>query len=161
MVSLRALLASAAAALLLGCAAPRQLPLGPDVNHWQGRLSVRIESEPLQTLSAGFDLQGTEQAGELMLLTPLGSTAAVLSWTPQAASLSAQGEVKRFASLKAMIRHAVGVDLPVAAVFAWLDGRAIEEGGWSADLSGHPTRITARRASPAPATELRMVLDPP
>lgn len=155
-----ALLAGLLATLLIGCAVPRQTGLGQQANHWQGRLSVRIDSEPVQTLSAGFDLQGTEQAGELTLLTPLGSTVAVLSWNPEAASLASQGEVKRFASLKAMVRHAVGVDLPVASVFTWLSGQAADEGGWSADLSGHPARITARRTMPAPATELRLIITP-
>lgn len=148
-----------AALMLLGCAAPR--PVVTSGPHWNGRLSVRIDSEPVQSLTAGFDLQGTQESGELMLFTPLGSTAAVLSWTPQSATLASQGEVKRFASLRAMVRHAVGADLPVSAVFTWLQGRPSDEAGWSADLSGYPERITARRDAPQPATELRLILNPP
>lgn len=162
MTGLRVLLSGlAVAALLTGCAAPRSPMAGSQANHWQGRLSLRIDSEPVQSLSAGFELLGTESSGELTLFTPLGSTAAVLTWTPEAATLASQGEVKKFPSFKAMVRHAVGADLPVAAVFSWLAGRPAEDAEWSADLSGHPQRITARRASPGPVTELRLIMNQP
>ena len=122
---------------------------------------MRVDAEPVQSLVAGFELQGTETAGELTLYTPLGSTAAALSWDHTSATLVSRGEKKHYASLSSMIRQVAGTELPLGAVFAWLAGKPAPVAGWTADLSGHPNRISATRQSPLPATELRLVLDQP
>ena len=113
-----------------------------------------------QSFSAEFELTGNAQAGELTLYTPLGSTAAALSWSPQTARMRTNGEFHYFESLDALIRQAVGTEIPVVALFAWLAGDNMVIAGWSADLSHHANgRITARRTQPAPVAELRLVLD--
>jgi len=118
------------------------------------------ESEP-RALSAGFELSGNAQAGTLTLLTPLGSTAATLTWTPDAASLRSQGEIRYFDSLDALIRSVVGTELPVPALFAWLHDENMTLAGWNADLSRYTDgRISARRLQPAPAAELTLLLEP-
>jgi outer membrane lipoprotein LolB len=131
---------------------------------WRGRLAVRVEADPpkaqAQALTAGFELSGNAQAGELTLFTPLGSTAAALSWTSSAAIMRSNGEVRHFESLAALIRSAVGTEVPVAALFTWLHDENITAAGWSADLSQYASgRITARRLQPAPVAELTLLLE--
>lgn len=151
---------------IAGCAVPtgtRGLNQ-PETLTWRGRLAIRVEPEQPQSqpqsFSAGFELIGTPAAGELTLYTPLGSTAAALSWSTQTAVMRAHGEVRHFESLDALIKQAVGTEIPVAALFAWLAGDHMTVAGWSADLSQHANgRITARRTDPAPLAELRLVLE--
>lgn len=156
----------ATALLMTGCASPPRMEVArqAEVSLWRGRLALRIESEPppsqAQSFSAGFELTGSPLAGELTLYTPLGNTAAALSWSAQTAVMRSQGEVRHFASLDALIREAVGTELPVAALFAWLAGEQMSVAGWSADLSQHALgRVAALRTTPAPRAELRLVLE--
>jgi len=142
----------------------KSAPNGNQVLPWRGRLAVRIAADPpnsqVQSFAAGFELSGSAQAGELTLLTPLGTTAAALSWSAQAAVLRSNGEVRHFESLEALIKQALGSEIPVTALFAWLAGDNLEVAGWSADLSLYASgRIVARRMTPAPPTELLVLLD--
>lgn len=152
----------AIAVFIAGCAAPAKTGLAnqPEASPWHGRLAVRIDSEPPQSFAAGFELTGSPVTGELTLLTPLGSTAAVLSWTAQTVVMRANGEVRYFESLDELIRQAVGTAIPVTALFEWLNGNNAQVSDWKADLSQYAQgRITARRMPPAPAAELRLVLE--
>lgn len=151
---------------IAGCAAPTRVGTSnqSEVSLWRGRLAIRVESSPPQSqsqaFSAEFELTGNSQAGELTLYTPLGSTAAALSWSAQTAVMHSNGEVRYFESLDALIKQAVGTEIPVVALFAWLAGNNMVVAGWSADLSQHANgRITARRTDPAPLAELRLVLE--
>jgi outer membrane lipoprotein LolB len=151
---------------IAGCAAPTRAGISnqSEVSLWRGRLAVRVESSPPQSqpqaFSAEFELTGNSQAGELTLYTPLGSTAAALSWSAQTAVMHSNGEVRYFESLDALIKQAVGTEIPVVALFAWLAGNNMVVAGWSADLSQHANgRITARRTDPVPLAELRLVLE--
>jgi outer membrane lipoprotein LolB len=124
-------------------------------------LSLRISPEQgqAQAFSAEFDLIGNDQTGELTLYGPLGSTAAAMTWTPQSATMRTNGEARHFGSLNALVREAVGTDLPVSALFAWVAGENKRANGWHADLSDYPQgRIKARRQDPAPTAELMLVL---
>lgn len=138
----------------------------PEVSPWRGRLALRIEADlaqsASQSFSAGFELTGNAQTGELTLYTPLGTTAAALSWSPQVAVLRSNGESRHFESLDALLKQAVGTEVPVAALFAWLAGDNMTVAGWRADLSQHANgRITAHRTEPAPPVELRLVFEHP
>ena len=96
----------------------------------------------------------------MTLFTPLGSTAAALAWAPGTATLRSNGDIRQFESLDALLRNAVGTELPVEALFAWLRNENMTLAGWSADLSQHANgRIAARRLLPAPAAELTLLLD--
>ena len=152
-------LASGMVLVLGGCAAPAQLPHAAP-GEWNGRLSVRIDSEGVQPFFAAFELRGTAQTGNLTLFSPLGATLARLSWSPGEARLVAQGSERSFDSLAALTRNATGTELPVAALFRWLEGDAADEPGWEAEL-GQLARgkLRAVRSSPAPSVELRVVLD--
>ena len=151
---------------LAGCAIPTRasLPNQPEASVWRGRLAVRVESDQPQaqpqSFAAGFELSGSALTGELTLFTPLGTTITALSWSPQTALMRTQGDIRYFESLDALIKQAVGTEIPVAALFAWLAGDNPTVAGWHADLSQHAKgRITARRMEPGPLAELRVVLE--
>lgn len=159
----KAMMAVLAAALLLAaCAVPRSTTDG--TGRWHGRLAIRVESTLTdtapQSIAAGFELSGSPQAGELILYTPLGSSAAILSWTEHSASLRSAGENRTFASLDALIRHTMGTELPVAALFAWLAGDNPVVPGWDADLSRYAQgSILARHTRPGTQAQLRLILE--
>ncbi len=151
---------------IAGCAAPTPASVSnrSERTVWRGRLAVRVESDgakaQAQAFAASFELTGNAQTGELTLYTPLGTTAAALSWSAQTALMRTNGDVRSFASLNALLEQAVGAEIPVTALFAWLAGDNMPAPGWNADLSQLAGgRLTARRTDPAPVTELRLVLE--
>jgi len=159
--------ASLAAVLLInilvaGCALPPKKIASPlqEASTWRGRLAVRVETAQPQSFSAGFELTGNALAGEMTFFNPLGGTAAVFTWDTQTASMRVNGDVQHHPSLSALISRAIGIEIPVGALFAWLAGELAVADGWNPDLSQHANgRITAKRASPSPPVELRLVLD--
>jgi outer membrane lipoprotein LolB len=115
---------------------------------------------PDQSFSAAFELQGNAQQGSLLLLTPLGTTAARVRWTAALTTLQSGGETREFPDLQTLINHLLGTDVPVTALFAWLDGQQVEIDGWQVDLTQRTEgKITARRLMPQPMAELRLVLE--
>ncbi|MBK0391815.1 outer membrane lipoprotein LolB [Ramlibacter algicola] len=157
----RGAIAAAAAALLLAACAGPQRVAAPGESIRTGRLALAVEDRPSQSFSAGFELRGRPEAGELSLFNPLGGTIAVLQWQPGRAVLDTQGRDKQsYPSLDAMVEHVTGAPLPVAALFDWLDGRATPVPGWEPDLTALAHgRVRARRSAPPPAADLRLVLD--
>jgi outer membrane lipoprotein LolB len=122
---------------------------------------LRIDSEQPQSFSAGFELTGTAHTGALVLSSPLGNILAALSWTPDSAFMRANGELRRFESLDALLLTATGAAIPIATLFAWLQGDNASAPGWLADLTQLDAgRLVARRTEPAPPVELRLVLEP-
>lgn len=150
-------LAVATALALAACAAPTRASLGQP--HWSGRLALQVAGETAQSFSAAFDLRGSPREGALELFTPLGSTAALIEWNPAGARLRAPGQPTReAASLPALVREATGADLPLAALFDWLDGQPTRAEGWQADLSQRAQgRLRAQRLA-LPQADLRVVL---
>lgn len=150
----------ATVALLSACATP-QRAAKPGEDLWSGRLAMTVQSDPPQSFSAGFDLRGTPAQGELQLTTPLGTSLATVMWSPGSAEMRQGGQVTRRGSLEELTAELSGTPVPVAALFGWLRGRPDDAPGWQADLSRQPEgRITARRNSPAPSAELRVVVQP-
>jgi outer membrane lipoprotein LolB len=152
--------------LLVACAplppAPPSDPAPSAQRYWRGRLSLRVETPEPTSYFAGFELSGQPQAGELMLSTPLGTTLAQLRWQPGTALLRREGQTRAFDSLEALATEATGTALPIAALFAWLQGQPAEADGWQADLTQLGAgRLVARRAQPEPAAELRLILEQP
>lgn len=129
---------------------------------WSGRLSIKVFGAAAQAFAADFDLSGNPQAGALVLYSPLGTTAAQMRWTPDGASLISAGETRHFATLNALVLQATGTELPVQALFDWLQGRPTNVPGWTADLSAlQQGRLLATRIEEGPArAELRIVLQP-
>lgn len=125
-----------------------------------GRISLQIQSEPVQAFFAGFELKGHAESGELTLISPLGSIFAVMRWSPGEAVLEQGGSTKRFVSTDALLAQATGAAVPVSALFDWLAGINTRASGWTADLSQQAGgRISAKRSDPAPQADLRIVLD--
>lgn len=151
----------AASLALTACAVPPRASQTPGQPFWSGRLALQVEGEQSQSFSAAFELRGTPQAGELALYSPLGATLAQLRWAPGLAELQASGQRRNYPSIDALTQEATGTALPLAALFAWLQGQNAEVPGWRADLSRMADgRLVARREMPLPTAELRVVLQP-
>jgi outer membrane lipoprotein LolB len=144
------------------------LDVKPLVLSYQGRLSLRIASDPPQSLYAGFSLNGDTQTGNLTLNSPLGNSLAQLSWTPQSAVLKANNETKEYPSTSALIEHVTGTAIPLNALFDWMAGKDTPAEGWEIDLSAMKSqntrdetvqRFVAKRMSPLPTAELRIAID--
>ena len=103
-------------------------------------MALQVQDNAAQSFSAGFELRGRAAAGELSLFSPLGATLAQLQWAPGMALLKADGQVRRFESVDALVAAATGAPLPVAALFDWLAGIDTQVAGWQADLSRTLTR---------------------
>jgi outer membrane lipoprotein LolB len=148
--------------LVAACAAPQKTSGLKTIenNSYAGRISLTVQSEPVQTFAGGFDLQGTVAAGELSLFTPLGSTVAVMRWSAGRAELQNSGQTQQYPSVQAMLERTTGAAIPLEALFAWLRGEAAAAPGWQADVSRHAEgRISAQRSDPAPPAQLRIILE--
>ncbi|MEY4911175.1 MAG: hypothetical protein RL761_838, partial [Pseudomonadota bacterium] len=140
----------------------------PAIANFQGRLSLRIASDPPQSLYAGFTLNGDAQTGDLTLNSPLGNSLAQLSWTPKSAVLKANNETQEYTSTSALIEQVTGTTIPLDALFDWMAGKDTPAGGWEIDLSAMKStatsnetvvqRFVAKRLSPLPTAELRIAI---
>ncbi len=159
---LRRLLGFVAAGLLAACAQLPQGQIDSRASSWSGRLSLQVQSEPPQSFTAGFELKGSAQQGELRLNSPLGNTLLAARWSPLEAILYAGDTPRSYASIDELIEKSTGAPLPVAALFDWLAGKSTASEGWLPDLRQQRAgRINARRNQPLPPSELRIVLDSP
>ncbi|PUE09206.1 hypothetical protein B9Z51_09865 [Limnohabitans sp. T6-5] len=150
---------SALLALWLAGCATHQMP-APSGAYWSGRMAIQIQSDPAQQMSVSFELQGSAEQGDMLLLSPIGTTLAMLSWTPHSAWLEQNGQRTHSANLQSLSEQLTGTALPVSALFEWLAGRAANAPGWQVDLSAHPQgRVLAQRKIPLPEAVLRIVLD--
>jgi outer membrane lipoprotein LolB len=151
----------AALGLLSGCAsqASLQSAAANSESHWQGRLAVKVYSKPVQAFSASFDLQGRPAKGALVLTSPMGTTLASMQWDAQSATLTANGKQQSFDSLQELALQATGADIPVASLFAWLDGRAEAVPGWQVDLSELPAGRLQAHHTEEVQSELKIILD--
>jgi len=145
-----------------GCSTPpRQPSTSPDMPVREGRLFLRVDTEPPTVTQAEISLQGTPQAGQLTLFGPLGTTQGQLRWTLNEAVWQRGGDERRFTSLDALLAQTLGTALPVPTVFAWLEGRAVQLDGWDlVSLPSPDAPLVARRRYPAPTLELRLRLAP-
>ena len=152
--------------LIAGCAYNQRTTAVNDIKNeakesiWGGRISLQIQSDPMQAFFAAFELKGQPDNGELTLISPLGSILGIMRWSPTEATLEQNGSTKRFASTDELLMQITGAAVPVSALFDWLDGKNTATPGWTADLSQQVNgRIIAKRTSPAPQADLRVVLD--
>ena len=155
-------LLASATLFMAGCAQPARAPQPDEVSAsvWRGRLALQVEDQPSQSFSAGFELRGRAEAGELMLYNPLGGTFAALRWAPGSATLRSGEQVRQFDSIDKLVAGATGTAIPVASLFDWLSGSNTPVNGWEADLSQLAQgRLRARRVSPPPFADLRVALD--
>lgn len=134
-----------------------------------------------RSASAGFEWTGDGTAGQLVLVTPVGTRLAEARWRPGQAELSTPEGTRRFDTLESLTEDLLGERLPMQALADWLRGRpwpgaAVEaiapgptanperrfrQAGWEVDLSRRAEgRIDAVRRDPPPSVELRIRLDP-
>lgn len=137
--------------LLGACANTRQPPRDA---FWQGRMSLSVHQNPVQHVSAPFELEGNATEGELTLFSPLGHASLVLRWSPGLAQWLQNGQTRNFASLSEMTQAATGTDLPLSALFEWLAGRDLAVPGWTIERTGPTGTWSAKRHQPEPAVTL-------
>lgn len=117
-------------------------------------MSLTVHQTPVQHVAAAFELEGNPTQGELTLFSPLGHASLVLRWSPGQAQWMQNGQTRQFVSLAEMTQAATGTDLPLDALFDWLDGRDSAAPGWIVERSGSAKAWSAKRSQPAPAVTL-------
>ena len=158
--ALSRLAAICACAVVAGCAGVLPTPSRTNQAHWQGRLSVTVQSTPPSRVQAGFALEGSALQGTLNLYSPLGTTVAALAWQPGEAQLHQGSHPVTYGSLAELTQDALGSPLPVEALFDWLQGVATPVAGWQVDVSQlGQGKLMARRTEPQPLVVLRLQLD--
>ena len=160
---------------LLSACASLTPPHAQDSQLLSGRLSVRVDSEPVRALSAAFELSGDAHAGALVLSSPLGSTLAQARWAPGEAVLETPSTRASYADLDTLAEQALGERVPLAALFDWLRGRpwsgAFSQGlpagepgftqmGWRVGLARYAEGWVEARRDAAPVVTMRARLDP-
>jgi outer membrane lipoprotein LolB len=159
--------------LMLGGCATR--PPADAAQPWiSGRMVVRVDAgaeRPASNVSAGFDLRGDGQRGELRLSSPLGAVLAATRWSPTEVVLDrGQGEV-RYADMDTLSLQTLGEVLPLRAFPDWVAGRpwagapaivvagGFEQLGWAVSLADLADgRLEAVRAAP-PRVTVRVRLE--
>ena len=130
------------------------------LRQFAGRVAVTIESEPVQFMSAEFELEGDANAGELRLYGPWVGLVAVLQWEPGRAVLI-EGQRRRVVkSIDALIERVTGAPIPLSMVFDWLHHRPVPNPDWWVEArTSTQDRLRAIRLQPLPRIELTMVLN--
>ena len=153
--------------LLTACStAPRHVavdPTNPDaIGHWEGRLNLRLAKNPPEQFSTSFEMTGRPEQGQLSLLSPLGTTMAMVRWNPQGASLQQGSDVQNFTSMDELTLHLTGAALPLPQLMAWLDRTGPPVQGWQINAQALKSgrRVMAERQQPLPALQLTVLLDP-
>jgi outer membrane lipoprotein LolB len=164
--------AAVVALLMAGCASlPRPAADGAALS---GRMTVRVESDPVRSLTAAFELGGDADRGQLVLTSPLGTVLALARWSPDGATLATPDGTQAQPDLDTLAEQALGERVPLSAMFDWLRGRpwphaphamlgqgaaGFDQLGWQVDLSRLAEGwVDARRAAP-PAVSVRVRLD--
>ena len=153
--------------LLAACShAPRHVAVDPAnplaIGHWEGRLTLRVAKKPPEQFSTSFEMTGRPEQGELSILSPLGTTLAMVRWNPQGASLQQGAEVQQFASMDELTLRLTGAALPLPQLMAWLDRTGPPVKGWEIKAEALPAgrRVLADRFEPLPTLQLSVLLDP-
>jgi outer membrane lipoprotein LolB len=127
---------------------------------WQGRLAVKVKGEAAQSFSAQYALQGTAASGKLSLYTPLGITVAHVQWSPESVVLFGQGEPRQFATLDALTLALTGTELPIASLFAWLDGSQKVDPQWRIERADLENGVwIAHRDFGASSVDVKVLLE--
>lgn len=145
---------------LTACATPRPKATQNEEPFWSGRLGLQLQSNPPQNWSASFELKGSAAQGQLVLFSPIGTTLAQLSWTPQSALLEQGQERMTGKDLKSLSQRLTGTELPIGDLFEWLSGRFGGSPDWQVDLSAYSQgRVIAKKSLSGPEAVLRILLD--
>jgi outer membrane lipoprotein LolB len=151
------------------------LAAGPALS---GRLAVHVDATTAsgaRDVSAGFELLGDADIGQLSLTTPLGTMLAQARWAPGNVVLTTPQGRSRFADLDALTREVLGESVPVIALFDWLRGRpwpeaptpggatsaGFEQLGWTVSLDRFDDALITARRDREPSVTVRAKLDRP
>ncbi|MDE2400381.1 MAG: hypothetical protein KGL90_01775 [Burkholderiales bacterium] len=180
MTSKRPWITSLSAALLSACASgPARLPEpstdAPDAAAsppvlslaLQGQLNIKLQAfqdQDAKGINLGFFFNGTQNTGQLDLMTPMGSQVAQVRWTQAGAWVrDTQGE-HYFATLGDLSEQVLGERLPLASLMHWVRGlpdpalplatqttdQSFDQSGWHIDTQEVAIgRLNAQR----PATQ--------
>ncbi len=168
-------------ALLAGCShLPQNAPPAYEAQatdaHYEGRLAVRVESDPKRSFSAQFALDGSGNAGRLTLSTPMGNQVALARWLPGRVWLVNSDGTREFDGLDALSRETLGEDIPLVAFFDWLGGRpwpgspstplssdalGFRQLGWEVRLDRYAEGLLVAQRQQPSAVTLRAKLDTP
>jgi len=113
----------------------------------QGQMSIKLAAwldQPAQGVTVGYFLEGSDEAGQMALMTPLGSQMARVEWQPDSVWLDDGRQRRPFASPEALSEQLFGEALPLQALPWWMqglpapglphqptsDGAAFEQVGW-------------------------------
>ena len=169
----RLAVASAVLGLLSACASLTP-PHAQGSQMLSGRLSLRVDSDPVRALSATFELSGNAQAGALVLSSPLGATLAQARWVPGEAVLETPGARASYSDLDTLAEQALGERVPLAALFDWLRGKpwadapsenlpggepGFAQMGWRVGLARYSEGWVEAKRDAAPAVTMRARLD--
>jgi outer membrane lipoprotein LolB len=174
----RRLRAALGALVLLLLAACATRPAADSQMPWtSGKLSLKVDAsaaQPAQAVTASFDLRGTDQRGELRLISPLGTSIATARWAGDRAVLQTSEGERQFTDLEALSREALGESLPLRALPDWLTGRpwagadiarrdatGFEQLGWKIDLLRFADGVLTATREAAPAVVLRVRIERP
>ena len=157
--------------------------------HLEGRLLIEITHQALEApnafkssseakslissntkrINAPFELELQNGVfGELRLLGPLGTTSALINWSPEHAQLQSselKPATQLYKNLSLLVNHWLGADLPLENMFDWLNGHEVKIDGWEFS-SVSPTIKTiqgkGKDTGPnAPWVSLKMILNEP
>lgn len=163
LLRLRRIFAAVIATLLIAaCAVPtRQKDTFDDgMPRWQGLMLVKVTGPNPSSFSSSFELQGNATLGQLAFTNALGTILAKINWAPGSATLQTISTPQSFPDLATLTLHSAGAELPVDALFDWLQGKPTPSPGWTVDLSGQKEgRLSAHRSAPLPEVDLRIVLE--
>lgn len=175
----RALLAASLAAFTAWMAGCTTVPPAPAGDTISGRMSVKVDAhgaEPARSVSAGFELLGSGEAGRLNLSSPLGTLMARADWAPGDTRLTTSDGTVSYADLDSLTLEMLGERLPVAALFDWLRGRpwpgapstptlppaepGFDQLGWSVRLGRLSDGLITAQRHAAPKVTVRAQVEP-
>lgn len=142
---------------------PSDVPALPNHLTWEGRVVIDVESTPPSRLTGPFALEMIGDSGTLRLYGPLGSTAALLSWGKNWATLQSsqlKPKEQNFSSLGELMQYWIGTPIELEDLMPGLLGQQNAQAGWQfADNRGKVK--TAQRLFPAPSVSIKLILDDP
>jgi len=128
---------------------------------WEGRVQIEVDTAPLTKLSGPFALEMSGDQGSLRLMGPLGSTAALLTWGKNWATLQSsqlKPKEQHFSSLSDLMQNWLGSPIELEELMPGLLGQESTHAGWRFESNMGRTKV-AQRLFPAPAVNIKLILD--
>jgi len=129
--------------------------------HWSGRLQIDVRPPKTLHMTNDFELDMSEQEGELRILGPLGSTLAVITWglpdmpaTLESAQMTPR--LQSYDSLDDLMVHWLGTPIPSRSLLGWLQGQSVSVPGWQFSPLTNGV-LMAHRLEPEPAVDFKII----